>query len=190
MREFFLVPVNELEKFLPAKISQSSLHDTGNHPTVMTDNLINNNELSPDTVVNLYEKINSLRKEYDNMKREKEKRENEVVAEQKNIADNTLIQNRNRIKLVLESAISVVPKDSLDTARELVEKLIKDHIVTLENPDKIVLINDNLSVSLRDFLRALFIRQAKVSKIQKFLSKILPYINAKYIRNRKVFFIT
>ena len=86
----------------------------------------------------------------------------------------------------MNNTVSIVPKISVNMASKLLEKLSKKRLVTLGNPDKIVLMNDNLSVSLKDFLRALFTRQAKVSNVETFLSKILTHLNVQYIRNRQV----
>ena len=86
---------------------------------------------------------------------------------------------------VIQDGLEVVPRGLINEANGMVKQLIRNGVVSLDEDGYIINRSRGGKVLFRDFMRAIFVRQAKVNHISHFLMKILRNIPDRHIRNPK-----
>ena len=143
-------------------------------------------------VLQLQNEIDRLRRLNESVDKTKIHEKNNVnsgVNELNDITSMIKVSNRDikksfnlRNKHIIEDNI---PKSYVDEAYELLKRLHEKNVIELDNYDNIVNVANNKKITLKDFLRGVFIKEAKVSHISDFLKDVIIKIDQRYIRNRK-----
>ena len=95
---------------------------------------------------------------------------------------------------IINDSIAVVPKDYIENVRNFTNLVLQRKNIHLDHIGNIILLDSGKKISLKDFFRGLFVRNAKIKHITDFLREILFEIEdilikqgSKFIRNEKVF---
>ena len=219
MKEFYLVPANEMTLFH----NRGILNDENRKEKELF-----NKEIPKGEIMELDNQINRLRREtrklhevntiqnrenfgynqptlhkVDDVKTVKKLQNNDnihntklhnvnptSIANSQNSGKKKKIENIDVLKEYedqIENSIEIVPRGYTHEVRYLLRELIQNNVVTLDKAGDIVLISTNESIRLTEFLRAVFVRLAKVKHISSFLKKIMTYEGLeRYVRNQKL----
>ena len=80
-----------------------------------------------------------------------------------------------------------VPKAYVEEEYDMIRKLYENGITSFDLYVNIINVENSEKIKMKDFLRAVFIKEAKVSHIPNFLRTLLGKVNQSYIRIRKAF---
>ena len=164
--------------------------------------IFNNDNISKQDVIELYNQMNKLRRQNENFipithnnkiistTVENDKTINKIETQPEKIKEkqsinSNMIDSGLYLELVLKD-IDVVPKEYMFLAHNLLDYLVKNKIVYLRKPAYIIASENGAEIFLRDFLRGIFVRKAKISHIKNFLKTIITNIENIYIKNEKV----
>ena len=121
---------------------------------------------------------------------------NSTVKSEGNRTDNAIAhsQDNKTSDEILEKYLWVVPKGYIAYVRNFIKLVLARKNVELDRFGNIILVSSGKKVPLIDFLRGLFVRNAKVSHIKDFLKEMFHTVGdivhkqgSKFIRNEKVF---
>ena len=191
MKEYFLVPTFELEvlkkrgdgRNLPEKIKSKP-----------EQKFFENESISKEDILELHNQINRLRRETEmfknknvTMDKDQSKVDDVYVKKGFNNSKQAIVDDvSGHFKLKNKNIIEEnIPKANVKEGYQMLKDLYEKSIIKIDDEDNIINVKNNEKVKLRDFLRAIFIKEAKVSHISLFLKYILSKINQSYIRNRK-----
>ena len=172
MKEFYLVPVHEMDEL---RNKTPDVKDSSN-PYADENKLFNNENLNKETILGIKQQMDRLRSEIHDKISNKKKEEIPIV------------KNENQKHLsYMKTIIGNVPSGSEVEAMKTIDDMEKNGVIVTVN-GKYARLNDGSGdeVSLRDLIRAIYIRNAKVSHIKVFLSKIINHISKDIIRNEKL----
>ena len=177
MKEYFLVPTYELEQL--KKTSEMKSESSVSKNLSDDKEIFHNNIISKADILELHNQINRLR------------RETELLTKQGAInkkvdSDLSRLNSKRDFNHVNKQIIEEnVPKAYFDEGYDMITKLHENGIINFDQHDNVINVENGEKIKMKDFLRSVFIKEAKVSHIPKFLKTTLSKVNQNYIRNRK-----
>lgn len=172
MKEFYLVPAHEMDEI------RNKSHDSKEkiNPYPVENKLFNNENLSKETVLEIKQQMDRLRSEI----------QNNISAKKEEKIPNMKNENPKHLNY-MKAVMGNTPSGLELVAMKTIEDLEKNGVILTVN-GKYAMLKDGSGdeVSLRDLIRAIFVRNAKVSHIKEFLTQIIGHINMDNIRNDKL----
>ena len=172
MKEYFLVPSYEMQELQKVKDSEDNKIESKPEQKLYKEEI-----LTKQDILELQNQINKLRRDTEVIKSEEQIKTN-VDRE----IDKVGAVDLSKYKDIIESN---VPKEIIKQSYELLLDLNKNRQLGFRGNELIVNIPTGEEIKLSDFLRAIFVKNAKVSHIYDFLRGIIKHIKEQYIRNRK-----
>ena len=93
---------------------------------------------------------------------------------------------KSKILRYMKFIYASVPNGLDDKAYNLIKKLEKNRVITINDLGYVTLNDTSDEVKLKDLLRAIFVREARVSHIESFPTKIFIHIDENLIKNEKL----
>ena len=177
MKEYFLVPTYELEQL--KKTSEMKSESLDSKKLSDDKEIFHNNIISKADILELHNQINRLRRETElltkkaaiNKKVDSDLSKTSLKRDFKNINKQIIEEN--------------VPKAYFHEGYDMIRNLYENGIITFDVDDNVINVENGEKIKMKDFLRAIFIKEAKVSHISFFFKTVLSKVNKSYIRNRK-----
>ena len=183
MKEYFLIPSNEIKDVVKEKKNSTS------------DNPTNQSTVSKDMMINLLDHLSKIQRMKENVSSEISlNKVNPSTSLYENSIKNNLNDkddfNKNIIKndknTFLENALDAIPRGYHDEAREMFSYLLEKKFISIENnTGDVETINGN-KIRIGSLLKTVFVRRAKVSDNYDALIDLKDKIPKKFIRNEKL----
>ena len=178
MKEFYLVPIHEMEDL--QNLSKVSMNHVSLNPQKIERNIFDNENINKQAKIEIQGHMNRLLRESNEPK-------NRVVTS----PDSKPVKMQEdeikpKIHKYMKFIYANVPNGLEEKAYNLINKLEKNKIIAINELGYVTLNDTGDEVKLKDLLRAIFVRKARVSHIESFLSKILIHIEENLIKNEKL----
>ena len=178
--EFYLVPIHEMQDLQNS--SKASMNNVSINPEKKEREIFDNQNINKEAKIEIQGHINRLL-------RESKGKKNAVVMSPES-ESRPLKMQENEIKLknhrYLKIIYASVPNGLEEKAYNLISKLEKSNVISIDYLGYVTLNGTGDLVKLKDLLRAIFVRKARVSHIQSFLTKIIIHIDENLIKNEKL----
>ena len=180
MKEFYLVPIHEMEDLQNS--SKASMNHVSMNPEKKERKVFDNENINNEAKIEIQGHINRLLRDSNG--------KNNGVVMSSDSESRPLKMQENEIKLknhrYLKIIYSSVPNGLEEKAYNLISKLEKTNVISIDNLGYVTLNGTDDEVKLKDLLRAIFVRKARVSHIESFLTKIIIHIDYNLIKNEKM----
>ena len=174
MKEFYLVPTHEMDEIQ----NKTTIPKTSDNPYNDENKLFNNDKISRETILEIKQQMDRLRSEINSKTIAKTEEKRKKVPHQ--------IKENSKLPQYMKLIFGNVPNGFEISAMNTISDLEKNGVIVVNDDGYVSLYDGRDEIKLKDFIRAVFVRDAKVSHIKGFLGEVVSFIDEKNIRNNKL----
>ena len=192
MKEYYLVPTHEIDN---PQLNKVPVNDN-----TKDRQLFSSDQISKSDIIEIHNQLNKIRREYEKGAFTRPSLEGKVLAsEEDKVIGETVPsleseENRgNTLDKTMTNVMSIVPKDASESAKRFINVITVNKILEFDQEGNVTLPSSRRKIPLKDFIRGVFVGNAKVKHIKDFLKELFHNLGLilnsdgfEFIRNKKL----